>query len=120
MLTVRDASELDAAACAAIYAPYVTQTAISFEAVPPPASEMSARISAALSSHAWLVAEDDGPVVGYAYGGPFASAGGLSVVVRGQRLSGDGAAADRGRAGALLRCCCRGWPSAGSGWRWPR
>jgi L-amino acid N-acyltransferase YncA len=73
MLTVRDASRLDAAACAAIYAPYVTGTAISFEAEPPSEVEMSARISAAARSHAWLVAEADGRVIGYAYGGPFAS-----------------------------------------------
>jgi hypothetical protein len=33
--TVRDASEDDAPACAAIYAPYVRETAISFEGEPP-------------------------------------------------------------------------------------
>ncbi|MDO3319208.1 GNAT family N-acetyltransferase, partial [Mycobacteroides abscessus subsp. massiliense] len=32
---IRDATAADAAACAAIYAPYVTDTAISFEEVPP-------------------------------------------------------------------------------------
>jgi L-amino acid N-acyltransferase YncA len=73
MLTVRDASRLDAAACAAIYSPYVTGTAISFEADGPSEAEMSTRIAAAQRSHAWLVAEIAGQVVGYAYGGPFAS-----------------------------------------------
>lgn len=72
-LTVRDASERDAEACAAIYAPYVTNTAITFETEPPPPAEMAGRISAALRTHAWLVLEDDGRVVGYAYGGPFKS-----------------------------------------------
>jgi L-amino acid N-acyltransferase YncA len=66
---VRDASARDAEACAAIYAPYVTDTAISFETEPPTPAEMAERIAAAQRTHAWLVLEDDGRVVGYAYGG---------------------------------------------------
>jgi len=68
-MTVRGASASDAQACAAIYAPYVHETAITFEAVPPPAREMGRRIAAAAETHAWLVLEDDERVVGYAYGG---------------------------------------------------
>ena len=67
-MLVRDAEERDAAACAAIYAPYVTDTAITFETEPPSATEMAARIADAQRTHAWLVLEDDGAVVGYAYG----------------------------------------------------
>ena len=70
-MLVRDASPADAAACAAIYAPYVTDTAISFEAEPPGDTEMAGRIAASAERHAWLVGEEDGRVVGYAYGGPF-------------------------------------------------
>jgi L-amino acid N-acyltransferase YncA len=70
-MRVRDASERDAAACAAIYAPYVTDTAISFETEPPGAEEMARRIASAQSTHAWLVLEDGGRVVAYAYGGQF-------------------------------------------------
>jgi phosphinothricin acetyltransferase len=70
-VNVRDASERDAAACAAIYAPYVTDTAITFESDPPSAAEMAERIAASLRSHAWVVLEDEERVVGYAYGGPF-------------------------------------------------
>lgn len=70
-LTIRDATERDAAACAAIYRPYVTDTAISFESEPPSEREMAARIAASQRAHAWLVAEDAGTVVGYAYGGEF-------------------------------------------------
>jgi phosphinothricin acetyltransferase len=70
---VRDASEHDAEACAAIYAPYVIDTAITFENDPPRPAEMAERIAAALRSHAWLVLEDDGRVVGYAYAGPYKS-----------------------------------------------
>ena len=68
---VRDATEADGAACAAIYRPYVTDSAISFETEPPTAQEMAERIARAVRAHAWLVLEDDGRVVAYAYGGPF-------------------------------------------------
>jgi L-amino acid N-acyltransferase YncA len=69
--TIRDASEHDAEACARIYAPYVTGTAISFETDPPSPAEMARRIAAATRTHAWLVLEDSGEVAGYAYAGPF-------------------------------------------------
>jgi L-amino acid N-acyltransferase YncA len=68
---VRDATSDDATACAEVYAPYVRDTAISFEAEPPSAAEVADRIRAALATHAWVVLEDAGRVVGYAYGGPF-------------------------------------------------
>jgi phosphinothricin acetyltransferase len=70
MLTIRDATERDGEACAAIYAPYVTGSAISFEEDPPGPAEMSARIAAA-AAYAWLVLEDGGEVIGYAYGHRF-------------------------------------------------
>jgi phosphinothricin acetyltransferase len=57
----------DAAACAAIYAPYVTDTVISLEEVAPDAHEMAARMEATARTHPWLVAELDGVVAGYAY-----------------------------------------------------
>lgn len=69
--TVRDATTADAASCAAIYRPYVTDTTVSFEEEAPDAEEMARRIAAAGRRHAWLVAERDGRVVGYAYGGTF-------------------------------------------------
>ncbi|MBB4910357.1 GNAT family N-acetyltransferase [Actinophytocola algeriensis] len=73
-MLVRDASEPgDAAACAAIYAPYVLDTAITFELDPPSAAEMAARIEIARTTHAWLVAEAGSRVVGYAYGGEYKS-----------------------------------------------
>jgi phosphinothricin acetyltransferase len=68
-MDVRDATAADAEACAAIYAPYVTDTPITFETEVPTAEEMARRIAAAAERHAWLVLEDDGRVVGYAYGG---------------------------------------------------
>lgn len=68
---VRLATVADAEGCAAVYAPYVTGTAITFEAVAPSVAEMATRIETALRTHAWMVLEDEGRVVGYAYGGTF-------------------------------------------------
>jgi L-amino acid N-acyltransferase YncA len=62
---IREATPDDAAACAAIYAPFVSDSIISFETVPPTEAEMGRRIRAA---HLWLVAEQEGEVCGYAYG----------------------------------------------------
>jgi phosphinothricin acetyltransferase len=73
MTIIRAATGRDAEACAAIYAPYVTDTAISFEDEPPTTAEMAERIAAAADRHAWLVAVDDERVLGYAYGAPFQS-----------------------------------------------
>jgi phosphinothricin acetyltransferase len=67
-MSIRTATPEDAAACAAIYAPYVTETAISFETEPPDVAEMAERIATAI---AWFVLEDGGRVAGYAYARPF-------------------------------------------------
>lgn len=72
-MRVRDATTDDAAACAAIYAPYVSGTAISFETAPPTPAEMARRIADAQRTHAWLVLTDGPGVLGYAYGGRFAA-----------------------------------------------
>ena len=65
---IREATADDAPAIAAIYAPLVTETIVSFEEEAPSAEEMRERIAA---SHAWFVAEENGEVVGYAYAAPF-------------------------------------------------
>ncbi len=59
----------DAAACAAIYAPYVADSCVSFEDVPPTAQQFEAQIAATSEHYPWLVLEDAGAgaVVGYAY-----------------------------------------------------
>jgi phosphinothricin acetyltransferase len=67
MTLIRVAREADAPAIAAIYAPFVESTAISFEMEPPSAREMSARVSSTLQSYPWLVLEADGAIRGYAY-----------------------------------------------------
>lgn len=71
-LTIRDADPArDAGACAAIYAPHVEGSPVSFEEQAPDAAEMAARIERYGASHAWLVAEREAEVVGYAYATAF-------------------------------------------------
>jgi phosphinothricin acetyltransferase len=67
MSGVRAATEQDADAVAAIYAPYVRDTVISFEDVPPTPDEMRQRICKTSATHPFLVFEDAGHVVAYAY-----------------------------------------------------
>ncbi len=70
-LTIRDATDDDAEAMAAIYAPYVRETAISFEMEPPSADVLRARMREFRAAHFVLVAEEDAHVVGYAYASTF-------------------------------------------------
>lgn len=70
--TIRDATTDDAAACASIYGHYVRTTAATFELEPPSVAEIGSRIARCQASHAWLVAESDGVVAGFAYGTRFA------------------------------------------------
>ena len=66
---IRAAAVTDAAAIQAIYGPVVERTAISFEETAPTVAEMAARIAATLPMHPWLVCEEAGHVLGYAYAG---------------------------------------------------
>ncbi len=67
-VNVRTAAAIDASACRDIYAPYVTDSAVSFELQVPSVAEMARRIAAANAEHSWIVAELDSRVIGYAYG----------------------------------------------------
>jgi L-amino acid N-acyltransferase YncA len=69
-MRVRPATPADAARCAEIYAPFVSETWVSFELDPPDALEMEKRIAACSATHGWLVAVADECVAGYAYGSP--------------------------------------------------
>ena len=81
-MLIRDADpEHDAVACAAIYAPYVSDSVISLELVPPTAAEFRQRIERIRKTHPYLVAvDDDGPdageLAGFAYAGPHSERGG--------------------------------------------
>ncbi|MEM6652516.1 MAG: arsinothricin resistance N-acetyltransferase ArsN1 family B [Pseudomonadota bacterium] len=67
---IRIARADDGAALAAIYAPIVAETFISFEEDPPSSQEMSVRIEQTLKTHPWLVVEEQGRVLAYAYACP--------------------------------------------------
>ena len=67
-LIIRSAVEADAAALLAIYRPFVESTAVSFETVVPTVEEFATRIAKALTGWQWLVAEQEGQCIGYAYG----------------------------------------------------
>jgi phosphinothricin acetyltransferase len=64
---IRLANEQDAASILRIYAPYVLETAISFETAPPTVNEMRGRLAAGSQKLPWLLCENEGEVLGYAY-----------------------------------------------------
>ena len=66
-VVLRLATAGDAAGIRAIYAPFVRDTWVSFEAEVPTAEEVARRIEAAHPAFPWLVADADGTVAGYAY-----------------------------------------------------
>lgn len=68
---LRLATRDDGPACAAVYAPYVTGTAVSFELAPPDGAEIAGRIERTIARTPWVVAEVDGVVRGYAYASRF-------------------------------------------------
>jgi phosphinothricin acetyltransferase len=67
MPLIRVATADDAAAISEIYAPAVLEQSTSFEEVAPDAKEFAVRIASILPRYPWLVCEENGVVVGYAY-----------------------------------------------------
>lgn len=70
-IRIRTASPDDAEELLAIYAPYVTDTAITFEYDVPGLEEFRARVARTLSKYPYLVAQRGGMILGYAYTGAF-------------------------------------------------
>jgi len=70
-MQIRVATADDAEQLLAIYSPYVEQTAISFEYVPPTIEEFRERINNTLENYPYLVAEENGRILGYTYAGVF-------------------------------------------------
>lgn len=68
---VRVAEEKDAEQILAVYAPYIAHTAITFEYDTPSLTEFRGRITHTLEKYPYLVAEQDGEILGYAYAGTF-------------------------------------------------
>ena len=72
MMHIRPALPTDAAAIAAIYAYHVLHGTGTFEEEPPGSAEMERRMTAIRSrGWPWLVADDDGVLLGYAYAAQF-------------------------------------------------
>ncbi|HFI0579515.1 TPA: N-acetyltransferase family protein [Streptococcus suis] len=67
MIDIRSARIEDAADLVAIYAPYVEKTAITFETQVPTVGEFASRIEKTLGKFPYLVAVEEGKLLGYAY-----------------------------------------------------
>ena len=65
---IRNAREGDLPEILAIYAPYIENTTYSFEYTVPTLAEFTARFREITQQFPWLVWEEDGKVLGYAYG----------------------------------------------------
>ena len=70
-VTIRTARAEDAADIQAIYAPFVQETSVSFETVPPSVETMAARISSNLARHGYFVAQSEAGILGFAYASPY-------------------------------------------------
>lgn len=71
MVTIRDARLADDGRLLEIYAPYVRDTAITFETEVPDLMEFRQRMEHIRRRYPYLVAEDKGRVLGYAYAAAF-------------------------------------------------
>lgn len=70
---IRSGRPEDAAAICAIYNHYVLHTTITFEESEVAVDAMAERMREITARYPWLVAEDNGRIVGYAYVGPWKS-----------------------------------------------
>lgn len=66
-MKIRLAKVEDATSLVTIYAPYVQKTAITFEYEVPSVAEFQSRIEKTLEKYPYLVAEEEGQILGYAY-----------------------------------------------------
>ena len=67
MRTVRLATEADAAGILAVYAPYIRDTAVTFETETPSLDAFRCRMASIIGDYPYLVVEEDGSIVGFAY-----------------------------------------------------
>ena len=64
---IRLATEKDAAATLAVYAPYVTETAVTFDYEVPSETQFAEKIQHIIADFPWLVCEINGEIIGYVY-----------------------------------------------------
>ena len=57
----------------ALYAPYVRETAVTFEYQVPAPEEFRCRVETTLARYPWLVLEREGKLLGYAYASQYQS-----------------------------------------------
>lgn len=70
-ITIRSATPEDAAAILHIYSYYIENTAITMEYIVPTVEQFENRIRKTLENYPYLVAEQEGKILGYAYAGRF-------------------------------------------------
>lgn len=70
-MQIRVAEEKDAATLLEIYSYYVEKTAITFEYETPSIEEFTHRIHDIKAKYPYIVAEENGEILGYAYGSAF-------------------------------------------------
>ena len=70
-MNIRLATVADAPQLLGIYAPYIEETAITYEYTVPTEAEFAGRIENTLKKYPYLVLEDEGEIKGYAYASPF-------------------------------------------------
>ncbi len=122
MFEIKEAKPSDAAALLAIYAPYVRESAVSFEYEAPSVEEFASRIAAVLQKYPYLVACEGEKALGYASAAPFKRRAAYDwavetsiYVAQGERGRGIGRALYAALEGALSlqgvrnMCACVAW-----------
>lgn len=94
MIEIRTASAADAAELRAIYAPYVENTAVTFDLAVPSTADFEKKIASTLERYPFLAAEEGGRLVGYACASAFKSKAAYDWAVETTVYVADG---DRGR-----------------------
>ena len=118
-VTVRAATPRDAVAVAALHAQGIASGVASFEPEAPTAAEVLHRIVGTTGPHAWLVAELEGRVVGWAATAPYSVAGVLLGHRRGRGLREPRCTGAASAAGSSSTCstvrrpaaCTSCWPA---------
>ena len=70
-ITIRPVTEADAEKLLSIYAPYVTDTFITYEYTVPTVEEFRERIRNTLQAYPYFAAVENGRIIGYAYASAF-------------------------------------------------
>lgn len=70
-MILRLAKPEDAQGISEVYVPYVETSAVTFELVPPSVEDLQERIAGIMKSYPYIVAEEDGVILGFTYVSPF-------------------------------------------------